>query len=357
MRTRVGRAWVLCLACVAACLAGAEAAEIAPGITLSGDLRIRSESLFRNEAFVVTDDVHHAHLRLRVSLGARLDDHWDLGFRLATGGGTTSTNQDMDALNLNRAELFVDRAFARFHTGDERAFELYVGRMPNPYAHSMILWDSDFDPDGLAEKFVWKGPSADLFLNAGQHVLAQESVTDRNYGPAVYGIQPGLRLKRDSGTLAVAAAYYRFIEADGVVLFGDVPDGSDYAIADLHASWKAETAAGRPWGLWVDGLINTEAPDHRTAWGLGVDLGSTKQKGSARVCFSYMSIDRNALWVNLGDADFSIGLRDEDMQGFVLGAAVGVGEKATLGATWYYKDPRDTDAHEDRLDIDLVLKF
>jgi hypothetical protein len=357
VRTRIGRAWVLCLACSAASLGSAGAAEIAPGITLSGDLRIRSESLFRNHAFVVTDDVHHARLRLRVGLGARLDDYWDLGFRLATGGGTTSTNQDLDALGVGRAELFVDRAFARLRTGDERAFELYVGRAPNPYEHSMILWDSDYNPDGLAEKVILEGTSADFFLNLGQHVLAQESLTDRNYGPAFYAIQPGVRLRRGGGSLAVAAAYYRFIEADGVVLFGDVPDGSEYAIADLHASWKAETAGGTPWGLWADGLINTEAPAHRTAWGVGLDFGSAAQKGSAKVSVSYMSIDKNALWISLGDANFSSGLGAQDMRGFVLEAAVGVGRKATLGATWYYKDSRDTAGRENQLEIDLVLKF
>jgi len=218
----------------------------------------------------------------------------------------------------------------------------------------MILWDSDFNPDGLAEKLVLTGTSADLFLNAGQHVLAQESATDKNYGPTVYGIQPGLRLKRDSGKLAVAAAYYAFIEAGAI---DDVPAGGEYAIADLHASWKAETAGGRPWSLWADALVNTEARGDRTAYGVGVDLGSTKGSGATRLRMSYMSIDKNALWINLGDANFSSGLMDEDMHGFVLGAAVGIGEKATFGATWYFKDSRDTDAHEDQLEIDLVLKF
>jgi hypothetical protein len=354
MRMQFGHAATLGIMCAGACLWSAGAAEIAPGIKLSADLRIRSENLFRNDAFVVTGDVLHARLRLRLGLGVEVDERWDLGLRLSTGGSPTSANQDLDALGLGGIRLFVERAFARFHTGEERAFELYVGRMPNPYVHSMMLWDSDFNPDGLAEKCRWEGASADSFLNLGQHVLGQVSLTDRNFGPSVYVIQPGLRFKRDSGTLEVAAAYYRFAKADGVQ---DVPAGSDYAIADIYASWEVEAAGGRSWSLWIDGFFNTEAPDHRTAWGIGVDIGSTKRRGSARVGFSYMSIDKNALWINLGDADFSTGLTDEDMHGFVLEAAVAVAEKATLGATWYFKDSRDTRAHEDRLDIDLILKF
>jgi hypothetical protein len=226
--------------------------------------------------------------------------------------------------------------------------------MPNPYVHSMVLWDSDFNPDGLAERLVLKGPSADLFLNLGQHVLAQESAADKNYGPAVYGVQPGVALRLGEGTLFVAAAYYAFIDAGGT---GDVPAGGEYAIADVHASWKAKTAGGTPWSVWADALTNPEADDHKSAFGVGVDVGSSKGKGAAKFSLSYISVDRNALWIDLGDANLSSGLTTQDMQGFVLGAAVGVGEKATFGATWFCKDSRDTDAQEDQLEIDLVLKF
>ncbi len=354
---RSGRASVICVALAASYLGSARAAEIAPGIALSGDLRVRSESLFRNAAFSADGDVHRARLRLRVALGVDVNENWDLDFRLATGGGTTSTNQDLGPLVLGGAELFVDRAYARFHTGDDRAFDLYAGRMPNPYSHSMILWDSDFNPDGLAQKLVRKGESADVFLNAGQHVLGPEGALDRNYGPVFFAIQPGIRLKRGEGSLEVAAAYYRFLEADGVAVFGDVPDGSDYAIADVYARCRRKTAGGRPWGVWADVLVNTEADDARTAWGIGFDCGTAREKGSAKVSLKYMVIDKNALWISLGDANFSSGLTDEDMHGVVLGATVGIGEGATLGASWCFKDSRDTDARENQIEIDLMLKF
>ena len=109
--------------------------------------------------------------------------------------------------------------------------------------------------------------------------------------------------------------------------------------------------------MWADALTNTEADADDTAFGVGVDVGSSKGKGAGRVRLSYMSIDRNALWVNLGDATYSRGLRKQDMQGFIMGAEVGLGEKATFSTAWYYKDSRDTDAHEDTLMLDLVLKF
>jgi hypothetical protein len=356
VKTLGGRALFLSVALVVARSGSAGAAEIAPGISLSGDLRVRSESAFRNAAFSPPDDLRHAVLRLRVALGVDVDEHWDLNLQLTTGGQPTGENMALGTLDVDGTEVFIDRAFARLHAGEGRTFELLAGRTPNPYAYSMIVWDSDFDPDGLAEKFVFEGISSDFFLNLGQHVLAAKSDTDPSYGPAFFAIQPGVRLKSGEGTFAIAAAYYWFAEADDPA-FGDVPVGSDYAIADLYATWTAETAGGTPWGVWADGLFNTEAPDHRTAWGIGLDLGSAKEKGSTRLSFSYMSIDRNALWINLGDASFSSGLTDQDMQGFVLVAAVGVGTNASLSASWYYKDSRDTAARENQLLIDLLLEF
>ena len=108
--TKIGMGFGLLLIIAVALGGFAGGAEIVPGVTLSGDLRVRNESLFRNDAFSAAGDVHHARLRLRVGLDARLDDSWNAGFRLATGGGTTSTNQDLDALG-GKATLYVDRAF------------------------------------------------------------------------------------------------------------------------------------------------------------------------------------------------------------------------------------------------------
>jgi len=108
VRAAVVYASVVYVACATASLGGAGAAEIAPGVTLSGDLRLRSESLFRNGAFVVTDDVHHARLRLRLGLYVTVDERWDLGLRLATGGGTTSTDQDLDSRDTAARENQIE---------------------------------------------------------------------------------------------------------------------------------------------------------------------------------------------------------------------------------------------------------
>ena len=347
MRRRVQACGVL-LAVVCA------AAEPAEEVSIGGDVRIRHESKIRTSAF--GDDLDHGRIRVRVGLDAKVDENWDVGVRLATGGGTTSTNQDLDALN-DPAELYVDRAFARYRTGEANRFEFVAGRMPNPYFFSPIMWDSDFNPDGLSERLVFRRGSVDLFLTAGQHVLGQ--LSDRSYGPGLFAAQYGTIVRRPWGSFTMASAYYAFTKGDTITdpKKGDVPPGEDYAVADLYVELAAETAAGLPFSSWIDGLVNLEASRHSSAYGVGLSVGSAKGRGKLRAKAAYMSIERDALWINLGDASFSGGLTAEDMHGFVLGLAVGLGEGASLGATWYYKDSRDTDAHEDQIKIDLVVKF
>ena len=318
---------------------------------ISGDLRVRNESLFRSGSFSPAGDVNHARIRVRVALEARHDDHWGVGLRFATGGGTTSTNQDLDAL-AGPAGMYVDRAYAEYRTGESALFRFTAGRAPNPYLHSPMLWDSDYNPDGLVEAFDFARDGSGVFLNLGQHVLGQEASKD--YGPSFFAFQPGLAWKRERKEVEAAVAYYRFAEAGGT---DDVPAGGDYAIADLYLRFRKELTSGMPLSLWLDALTNTEATGDASAYGLGVEIGSSKGKGKAKASFAYMSIDADALWIDLGDASFSRGLSDADMHGFVLGFTVGLGEKATLGATWRSKDARDLDAHEDRLDLDLVVRF
>ena len=351
--------WIRALCSVAAVLAGvrvvpARAAQLAEGLSLSGDLRVRHEGKFRSGGFP-GDDVSRARIRARLALDAEVDESWDIGLRLATGGGTTSTNQTFDALN-EKAGVYVDRAFARFHAGNARKIELFAGRMPNPYASSFVLWDTDYNPDGLAEKFVLQNDAGVLFLSAGQHTLGLRA--DGNYGPAFYAVQPGVTLSLGEGKLTAALAYYHFAGGEEAPAdISAVPPGSGYALADVYVEWKHKTASGLLLGVCLEAFVNTEADADRLGTVVGISLGSAKEKGDLQFSLTYAEVDRDAMWINLGDSTVAEGLEDRDLRALVLKVCAGLGKSATLGATWYSKDDRYSDAHESKLEIDLVLKF
>jgi len=316
-------------------------------VVVSGDIRVRNENLFGSGGFTPDGETNHSRIRARVAVARKVDESWDAGLRIATGGGTTSTNQDLDALN-GAAPLYLDRAFARFRAGDTNKVELAAGRMANPYVHSPIVWDSDYNPDGLAEKFTF----GNAFVTLGQHVIAEE--TDNDFGPGFFVVQPGFVARGDWGELELAVAYYLFDKVAGT---HDVPADGDYALADVYVGFTKKVGMDTPLSAWVDVVSNLEADDDGGAFGVGFAIGSTRGKGAFKASLAYMSIDANALWINLGDANFSSGLRTANMDGFVLGLGVGLGEKTSFGLSWYAKDDRDSDAHQDQLEVDLVIKF
>lgn len=353
---------VCCGAAAVACLGSARAyaAEIAEGVRLAGDLRLRGESHHRAGGFA-GEDYSRGRMRVRVGLDVQLDEDWDLAFRLATGGGPTSTNQDFDALNGDKAEFYVDRAFAQFHKGDAPRFELLAGRMPRPYLSTMMLWDSDYNPDGLVEKLEFDSGSGKLFLTAGQHVLSLREVgtdpdIDETYGAALFAVQPGVEFKLGEVDVTLAVGYYYF---DSVAdLPSDVTeDPRDHGIADIFACAEWSTASGLPFSLWAHALMNDEADGDRTGVGTGIAVGSAKEPGRFKVGVDYFHVDRNALWVGLADGTLTGGLTETDMRALRVGLTVGLGRRTTLAIKWYYKDDRESNADEEIVQIDFVAKF
>jgi hypothetical protein len=323
------------------------AAEIADGVNLAGDLRVRHESV-RPNATLGGDDVDRARMRLRIGLDAKLDENWSVGARLATGGSPTSTNQDLDVLN-DDAPLYVDRAFARWH-GLDGKLQILAGRTANPYASSMMLWDSDYNPDGVSAKLTL-GEGTRYWMTLGHHTLGQNATG--SYGGAYTAIQPGASFKAGETDIDVAVAYYGFVNAGGV---DDVAADGEYALLDVRAAAKMKFGS-LPASCWIDAVTNLDADEDGSAYGVGLSFGSTREKGGVKASLSYMSIPADALWIDLCDANFTSGLTDVDMHGLVLGASVGVGKGATFGATWYYKESLESDAVEEQLEVDLMLKF
>ena len=96
--------------------------------------------------------------RLRIGLRGTLADDWFFGVRLETSTSNRSTNitfggdssngpfsKNDDSINVGQA-YFGYRGF--------RDITLTVGRMPNPLVTTLMVWDADINPEGLAEQ--WK---------------------------------------------------------------------------------------------------------------------------------------------------------------------------------------------------------
>src|SRR5437016_12719598 len=96
--------------------------------------------------------------RLRIGLRGTLADDWFFGVRLETSNKRNSTNVTFGGdgstgpFAKDDDGIFVGQAYFGY-TGF-KDIKLTVGRMPQPLVTTLMTWDADINPEGMAEQ--WK---------------------------------------------------------------------------------------------------------------------------------------------------------------------------------------------------------
>src|SRR5438105_14674988 len=129
-------------------------------LELYGDARVRYE--IRSGETENEDTLQRNLPRYRLRLGLRgiLADDWFFGVRLETGTNPRSSNvtfgDDSGGGNgpfaKNSDGVFVGQAYLGYKRFKD--ITLTVGKMPNPMISTLMVWDPDINPEGLAEQ--WK---------------------------------------------------------------------------------------------------------------------------------------------------------------------------------------------------------
>jgi hypothetical protein len=129
-------------------------------LELYGDARFRYE--IRNGQTESEDTLQRNLSRYRLRLGLRgiLADDWFFGVRLETGTNPRSSNitfgDDSGGGNgpfaKNSDGVFVGQAYLGYKGFKD--ITLTAGKMPNPMITTLMVWDPDISPEGLAEQ--WK---------------------------------------------------------------------------------------------------------------------------------------------------------------------------------------------------------
>jgi hypothetical protein len=154
-------------------LHGGEKWKLFPAITeleLFGDLRLRYE--YRGGRLPSNDQDHpndwqereRERYRLRLGLRGTLLDDWFFGVRLETSASARSSNVTFGADTSTSSPggggpfakgddgIFVGQAYGGYKGFP--GFTFTGGRMPNPFVRTLMVWDDDINPEGLAEQ--WK---------------------------------------------------------------------------------------------------------------------------------------------------------------------------------------------------------
>ena len=154
-------------------------------VELFGDLRVRYEG--RN----VTDpsggriDLNRYRYAVRLGLRGDVMDDFYYGLRLDTAanprspwvtfGSSSSGTPYQGPFGKSTGGINVGQVYIGWRP--ENWADIVLGKMPNPLYTTPMLWDTDLNPEGAAEKFKYAIGEADVFANFGQFLYQDTNPT------------------------------------------------------------------------------------------------------------------------------------------------------------------------------------
>jgi len=317
-------------------------------IKVSGDLRLRHERFDKTTPGQV--DRSRQRFRLRLNTDFKLPAGLVAKLTFASGTGEqVSTNQSFDNLS-GQKDLWIDKAFLVWTPLEWLKFQ--AGRMENPIWRlysSDVVWDSDFNPEGVSESVDFLVGPVRVFANALQMIVDEDS--GNNAGSATVGKQAdqwmignqiGLefRLPLESRLKVAGANYYWKNENAGTLSqvalnegnrrYTTTPSTAPNAGALIN-NFNVNELTGEL-GLWAFGLpvslqgtyvknqgayegtkvfntFNTvnfrDKEDH--GYQYGVILGKASSKNKWEVAYFNKSVRTDATVADVTDSDFGDG--------------------------------------------------
>ena len=174
-----------------------------------------------------TTDRYRLRLRARLAMDAAVTDNLKAGMRITTGNTTdpVSTNQTLGNYG-GRYQVVWDEAYLRYRRDTAAGspwLTLWGGRMPNPWMHTDLVWDSDLAFEGLAGTLHYslEGPagaesglSRGVFLTAGAFPLQEVELSSRDKW--LYGAQVGGEWQlHNESIFKLGVAYYDYSHITG----------------------------------------------------------------------------------------------------------------------------------------------
>lgn len=187
--------------------------EYVQSLKFGGDFRLRDEYFDRRSPG--TTNRHRQRYRLRLGAEILLPHDLLTYLRLASGQGEqVSTNYTFDNLSQQK-EIWIDQIYLKWGPKLTNTITGFVagGKMQNflwrTYS-SDILWDDDFNPEGLYQGGEWiVAEDASVFVNAVQMLVDEDSNTPREQWS--FSQQAGFETRLPWETrLRLAAAYHKW---------------------------------------------------------------------------------------------------------------------------------------------------
>lgn len=368
-------------------------------IKVSGDLRLRYEGIYNREqrqSDGSTKDLptrDRYRIRARLFVDGKINDEISTHFMVCTNQDSnreaTTTNQSLTD-DFNDKGIYFHRAYATYKPKWLEGAELTAGKFKNTFLHTDIMWDPDVNPEGIYERYQYKGlKTFQPFVHLGQMVVNE--VKDETDDACLYVNQLGFDWEIGPVKWTLAGSYYdwsnlhntKFLhnadykKGGGNTFIKDQPfdpEDPSYQYAYDYNLWGAITFINFKWGavptkLIFDYIVNTadDVPSSQdTAYFAGFTLGKEKKKGDWSLLYKYARIEKDAVIGSMNDQDFY----GANRKGHKVMFRYMVYDRLRFGTAYFYTDPiKDWDPasitfsnekdreHEDRLQAEFVFTF
>lgn len=352
-----------------------DASDWASRVKLSGDLRFRQE--FR-DSNTKGSEKNRTRIRARIGVAAKVNDEVDVGFRLVTAGGTTSTNQTLEG-GFGGKNIYIDRAFIKWSPRLINGTTLIAGKMKQPWFRvSNNIWDSDVNPEGLAITYKRKFGKLKLAATGGYFLLSNNDKGSFSDDMNMY--HAGISAAMKFNDMAKATLGFNSYLYNGTTINNYLncetgktcPDGihgfaGDNVNGDADADFKLYEVAGKvdidagllPVGFYGNYVINGAngiKSSEDSAWLIGI---KTKYKGF-KISYDYRDTQLNAVPDTFNDSDFNAGATAARGSVIKLGYKISKNFSTSLAyliADEYTDNNEGTGANRDTFQIDLKAKF
>lgn len=338
-------------------------------VKISGDLRYRHESIDSESSGRWSKGRHRHRIRARLGLEGKINDEWDVGFRIASGSSDpSSTNQTLDS-GFSSKDLWLDLAYFNWHPASAKGLNVYGGKMKNPFykvGGNQLIWDDDLNPEGIAAKYVMLlGEHDKLYINGGGF-WAEESGS--GIDQSLWGAQTYLKHSFENKDYLIAgASYFDYGNTKGQATIYDSTDSygnsvdssglyrNDYDIVEGFAEYGFKVA-DRPMAVFGNYVKNTAATTSEdTGWLIGCKFNKAKEPRSWELSYNYRDLEADAVIGVFSDSDFIGG--GTNGKGHQFGLKYQLAKNLQAALTYFLDERGSNDDDYKRLQADLIFKF
>ena len=388
----------------------------ATSLRLNGDLRGRVEN-FNSDHDNFKDRTRFRY-RVRFGAVATMFDGFEAGLRLSSsepasggpaGGDPISGNTTFQD-NGSRKFIYVDLAYGKWTMLNNASVfsALSVGKIANPFIFSDMVFDGDYNPEGIAEQIAFHlGDSHDLKFNLGAFAL--DEIGADSDDPFMGGAQIRFdsrwtpRFTTSVGAAMLGIANDEALDSSTAPVVWTVPNQNggntrlpaeparpgrqnrlaynfNPIVVDLSITYNLEKFfrynALFPITIAGDGMYNPAAPNEagNKGFSAGVTFGKAGKKGLWEIGYRYKYLGANSWWEEVVDSDFgafyesapqggaSGYVAGTNVRGHIISAGYSPADAFTFNVKYFLTDlirenPPGSDSDMGRLQVDANWKF